>query len=298
VRLPFRIASRRLLVERAVAYAALVTVARSLCKRGVTRAHFVMPDRQFVEEVTTRCDVPEALVLPYVRLRCALNAFHDVEIGDRSHGRTDAKGRSGSSAERCGVNPLRLDSEALPVETKALAKALLGCILVRESEDGTDGGPHRRDRSLPSERSGVSCIFRQELPQRDALWAAASLLRLSNLRHVVLLQSFERVRRNGRGSARACPRADRKGSRSCNAAEAWSARAISVAARAGSVARLRSIDPSMAPTSSRAHPFGWPVTTGHPRRIRRSPRIGVTRAADRSPAILPRGNPYVSGPAA
>jgi hypothetical protein len=80
VRLPFRIVGRRVLVERAVAYAALVTVARSLCKRGVTRAHFVMPDRRFVEEVTTRCDVPEGLVLPYVRLRCALNAFHGVEI--------------------------------------------------------------------------------------------------------------------------------------------------------------------------------------------------------------------------
>jgi len=40
-----------------------------------------MPDHRFVEEVTTRRDVPEALVLPYVRLRCALNAFHDVEVG-------------------------------------------------------------------------------------------------------------------------------------------------------------------------------------------------------------------------
>jgi hypothetical protein len=68
-------------MERAVAYAALVTVARHLYKRGVTGVHFVMPDRRFVEEVTTRCDVPEALALPYVRLRCALNAFHEVEIG-------------------------------------------------------------------------------------------------------------------------------------------------------------------------------------------------------------------------
>jgi hypothetical protein len=68
-------------VERAIAYAALVTVARALRKRGVTSARFVMPDRRFVEDVTTRRDLPEALALPYVRLRCALNAFHDVEIG-------------------------------------------------------------------------------------------------------------------------------------------------------------------------------------------------------------------------
>jgi hypothetical protein len=81
VRLPFRIVRRCALAKRAVAYAALVTVARALCRRGVTRAHFLMPDPQFVEEVTSRCDLPEALVLPYVRLRCALNAFNDVEIG-------------------------------------------------------------------------------------------------------------------------------------------------------------------------------------------------------------------------
>ena len=81
VRLPFRIVRRGALMERMTAYAALVTVARALWKRGVTRARFLMPDRQFVKDVTTRCDLPEALVLPYVRLRCALNAFNDVEIG-------------------------------------------------------------------------------------------------------------------------------------------------------------------------------------------------------------------------
>lgn len=80
LRLPFRIARRLPLAERAVSYAALVTVARALCKRGITRARFVVPDRQFVEEVTTRCDLPESLALPYVRLRCALNAFHYVEV--------------------------------------------------------------------------------------------------------------------------------------------------------------------------------------------------------------------------
>jgi hypothetical protein len=81
VRLPFRIVRRGALMERMAAYAALVTVARALWKRGVTRARFLMPDRQFVEDVTSRSDLPESLVLPYVRLRCALNAFQHVEVG-------------------------------------------------------------------------------------------------------------------------------------------------------------------------------------------------------------------------
>ncbi len=80
MRLPFRIARLSPLVDRAVAYAALVTVARAISKRGITRASFVMPDRRCVEEVSTRSDLPEALVLPYVRLRCALNAFDQVDV--------------------------------------------------------------------------------------------------------------------------------------------------------------------------------------------------------------------------
>jgi hypothetical protein len=80
IRLPFRIARRTLLVERAVAYAALVTVARALCKRGIRRTRFILPESGFVEEVTTRSALPEQLALPYVRLRCALNAFDDYEI--------------------------------------------------------------------------------------------------------------------------------------------------------------------------------------------------------------------------
>jgi hypothetical protein len=79
MRLPFRIA-RRSLLERTVAYAALVTVARALRKRGTGRVHFLLPDARFVEEVSTRCELPEALALPYVRLRCALNAFDAYEI--------------------------------------------------------------------------------------------------------------------------------------------------------------------------------------------------------------------------
>ncbi len=80
IRLPFRIARLSLVVDRAVVYAALVTVARALVRRGVRRVRFVLPENGLVDEVTTRRDVPETLALPYVRLRCALNALEDYEI--------------------------------------------------------------------------------------------------------------------------------------------------------------------------------------------------------------------------
>ena len=38
------------------------------------------------------------------------------------------------------MSPERLDPALLPVETRALARALLGCILVRDSEEGLTSG--------------------------------------------------------------------------------------------------------------------------------------------------------------
>jgi len=79
-RLPFRIAQLCSPIERAAGYAALVTVARSLCKRGVKRARFVLPDGQLVDELSARRQLPYGLTLPYVSVRCALNALERFEI--------------------------------------------------------------------------------------------------------------------------------------------------------------------------------------------------------------------------
>jgi hypothetical protein len=80
IRLPFRISGLCSVLDRAAAYAAVVVTAKALRKRGVTRARFVMPDAGVVEELRMRGVVPQMLVLAYVRLRCALNAFDDVAI--------------------------------------------------------------------------------------------------------------------------------------------------------------------------------------------------------------------------
>lgn len=80
LRLPFRIAQRRSLLDRAGGYAALVTVARALLKRGVGRARFHLPDRQLVDELSNRSQPPDELLLANVRVRCTLNAMKHCEI--------------------------------------------------------------------------------------------------------------------------------------------------------------------------------------------------------------------------
>jgi hypothetical protein len=80
LRLPFRISKRSSLLDRAGGYAAVVTVARALLKRGVASAHFRLPDRQLVEELTKQSRPPDELSLANVRVRCTLNAMTHCEI--------------------------------------------------------------------------------------------------------------------------------------------------------------------------------------------------------------------------
>lgn len=80
LRLPFRISQRPSLLDRAGGYAALVTVARALRKRGVGIARFRLPDRQLVDELMKRSQPPDELSLANVRVRCELNALAQCEI--------------------------------------------------------------------------------------------------------------------------------------------------------------------------------------------------------------------------
>jgi hypothetical protein len=66
--------------SHAVAYAALTAVARAVARLGISRARFVVPDAAFADEIVTGTGVGEALAIPYVRLRCVLNAFADFSV--------------------------------------------------------------------------------------------------------------------------------------------------------------------------------------------------------------------------
>lgn len=78
LRLPFRVTAPR--EDRAIGYAALTEVAKALRERGCGRVKFTLGDAQLVDEVQTQRDLPETLVLAYVRLRCALNALEAYTV--------------------------------------------------------------------------------------------------------------------------------------------------------------------------------------------------------------------------
>lgn len=75
LRVPFRVDREPTLGDREVGYAALTAIARTLVGRGIGRITFSLNDAKLVEELETHADVPDRLVLLYVRLRCTLNQF-------------------------------------------------------------------------------------------------------------------------------------------------------------------------------------------------------------------------------
>ena len=192
---------------------------------------------------------------------------------------------------------LRLDSEALPVETKALAKALLGCILVRESADGLVAGriveteaylpndpachafsaKSSRNATLfgPPHRSYVYQIYGTSFcfnlsSEHEGTGAGVLVRALEPVEGLALMQrrrGVERTRDLCRGPGRLCRALAID--RSFDGADLFSGGSLWLA-RDDRAAEL----------------------------VRRSRRIGVTRAADHRLRFYLAGNPYVSGPAA
>jgi len=80
LRVPFSVRRLPALLEREVAYAALTAVADVLHRRGVSRVHAILEDTRLVEDLLERRDVPAALNMAYVRLRCVLNQFREFGV--------------------------------------------------------------------------------------------------------------------------------------------------------------------------------------------------------------------------
>ncbi len=85
LRVPFRLDALEH-PDRAAGYAALTAVARVLRGRGVARVRFLVDDETLLGDLSGRTNVPDALVMPYVRLRCALNQFDDASFGQATSG--------------------------------------------------------------------------------------------------------------------------------------------------------------------------------------------------------------------
>ncbi len=80
VRAAFRVQRYAGLDGREVGYGALSAIATILYDRHVERLRFVLPDAAMVADIGECRDVPLPLVLPYVRLKCALNRFHEYAL--------------------------------------------------------------------------------------------------------------------------------------------------------------------------------------------------------------------------
>lgn len=182
------------------------------------------------------------------------------------------------------------------MESRALARALLGCILVRDGDEGvTSGriveteaylprdpachahtGKSERNATLfgPPHRAYVYQIYGRSYcfnlsSEPDGEGAGVLVRAVEPMQGIELMQkrrASERVRDLCRGPGRLC--------------EAFA------------------IDRSFDGIDLFAQPQLWLAADGaRSPRVRRSPRIGVTRAPDRRLRFYAVGNPYVSGAA-
>jgi DNA-3-methyladenine glycosylase len=194
------------------------------------------------------------------------------------------------------VSFARLEPGALPVETTALAQALLGCILVREGDEGTTAGriveteaylpgdpachaftgKSLRNATLfgPPHRAYVYQIYGTSFcfnlsSEPDGEGAGVLVRALEPLEGLALMQQRRGVpaeRDLCRGPGRLCQ----------------------------ALAIDRSFDGVDTLTDRRL----WLATDGQPpARARRSRRIGITRAAHHRLRFYVAGSRYVSGPA-
>ena len=194
------------------------------------------------------------------------------------------------------MNLLRLDPGVLPVETKALAKALLGRVLVRAGEDGTTAGriveteaylpndpachaftgKSLRNATLfgPPHRAYVYQIYGTSFcfnlssePEGEGAGVLVRALEpIEGFEIMARRRGVERQRDLCRGPGRLC--------------------------------RALAIDRSFDGTDLFSDPILWLASDGWaPARVRSSPRIGITQAADRRLRFYLAGSPYVSGPA-
>ncbi|MBV8151368.1 MAG: hypothetical protein JOY59_07410 [Candidatus Eremiobacteraeota bacterium] len=80
LRIGFRIERFPALRGREIGYGALTAAADAVHARGLENVRLRVGDEPIVEDLAERRELPAALTLPYVRLRCALNRFRRAEV--------------------------------------------------------------------------------------------------------------------------------------------------------------------------------------------------------------------------
>ena len=190
----------------------------------------------------------------------------------------------------------RLPPACLPVETEALAKALLGCVLVRESSDGmTAGRIVETEAYLPGD---PAChAYRGKSPRNATLFGPphrAYVYQIYGTSYCFNLSS-EPAGEGAGVLVRALEPIEGLGLMQARRAVT---RVRDLCRGPGRLCRALAIDRSFDGLDLSTHPQLWLAgTAGGRTRVRRSPRIGVAKAARRRLRFYEAGNPYVSGPA-
>lgn len=96
LRVPFRVKRYPALSDREVGYGALTAVASVLRRRGVEHVRFTVDDAHLLCDLQEHREVPPALTLGYVRLRCALNQFKEYDIAASGQRESDLTARARS----------------------------------------------------------------------------------------------------------------------------------------------------------------------------------------------------------
>jgi hypothetical protein len=79
-RIAFRLERYPALLGREIGYAALSAVAAALRAEGFRAVRLGIADERVVEDLEQRRQLPQALALSYVQLKCRLNTFSRVDV--------------------------------------------------------------------------------------------------------------------------------------------------------------------------------------------------------------------------
>lgn len=98
VRVSFAVERTPALLEREIGYAALAAVAKRLADSGYRNASFKISDVRLVEDLDGVSEIPAALALPYVNLRCQLNRFEHCVLRADERSAEDLAARARAEA--------------------------------------------------------------------------------------------------------------------------------------------------------------------------------------------------------
>jgi DNA-3-methyladenine glycosylase len=194
------------------------------------------------------------------------------------------------------VNLRRLNSGDLPVETKALAKALLGCILVRTGEDGTTSGRIVETEAYLPNDPACHAFFGKSL-RNATLFGPPHLAYVYQIYGTSFCFNLS-SEPEGTGAGVLVRALEPIEGLALMARRRGVERSYDLCRGPGRLCRALAIDRSFEGTDLFSDPVLWLARDDWaPARVRRSPRIGITRAADHRLRFYLAGSPYLSGPA-